>query len=514
MADVFIGYKREDRERVEAVVQGLTQLGISVAWDQKIPPGQTWASWIGAQIRDARIVVVCWSKRTEDPSQASWVLDEAKASQQMGKSVMPVMLERCTVPLGWGQMQAADLSDWNGAMDHPEWDDFVTEVRRLLALPDQQTATQQPAAQAAPAPAFAAPRVQPTAKPQQRALPTRMLAMVGGGLAALAVVAAAAYFFVLCPARLSPATSSWTAENVVSERGRWTAQAPSSDKAPCNCIGGLFMYVGGSGEAVAGGDDIAAGAVVRGVAWRPDGKLDVNVVYGRTARPERAITVSRDQLTYLGGSWRAELQSLSDALFARQNVFDRERFPYTCAARSMNACEGGWTYAALRNSSGAWLDPRLLMLSMSGELDSSDLEFMSRIVGTYFIQTRDYGEYAAGSIFVGTVWDTEGQNARVQLVHGRTNNREEEVSIPPPPYLAILGRSWQDSFIELSDTVADEADSTANNFAYRCQHADRGCRWTDNPNYYAAATEAPAAEYYEAPAEAAPADPAAAPTTP
>jgi hypothetical protein len=42
MADVFLSYANEDRERIRALVHWLEASGVSVFWDRRVPVGETW----------------------------------------------------------------------------------------------------------------------------------------------------------------------------------------------------------------------------------------------------------------------------------------------------------------------------------------------------------------------------------------------------------------------------------------------------------------------------------------
>ena len=46
MADIFVSYKREDRDRVEPLARALESEGFSVWWDPELPIGQSYASSI------------------------------------------------------------------------------------------------------------------------------------------------------------------------------------------------------------------------------------------------------------------------------------------------------------------------------------------------------------------------------------------------------------------------------------------------------------------------------------
>ena len=61
MADIFISYAEEDRERVRPLVKLLEEQGRSVFWDRKVPPGRSWAEFIYENTQAASCIVVLWS---------------------------------------------------------------------------------------------------------------------------------------------------------------------------------------------------------------------------------------------------------------------------------------------------------------------------------------------------------------------------------------------------------------------------------------------------------------------
>jgi hypothetical protein len=64
MADIFITYAREDEPRIRDLVKALEGQHWSIFWDRRIPAGQTWRSYIGQALTDARCVVVAWSRHS------------------------------------------------------------------------------------------------------------------------------------------------------------------------------------------------------------------------------------------------------------------------------------------------------------------------------------------------------------------------------------------------------------------------------------------------------------------
>ncbi len=154
MADVFISYAREDRSKAEHIASGLSQLGLEAFWDTEIPPGQTWADYIEGKLSQCKAVIVLWS---EHSTKSQWVREEARMGREKAK-LIPVMLDGSQPPFGFGEVQAADLSQWNGDYKRPEWTRFAQAVHvaaRGAGAPQPQA---QPPAQpqAQPQAAFAA----------------------------------------------------------------------------------------------------------------------------------------------------------------------------------------------------------------------------------------------------------------------------------------------------------------------------------------------------------------------
>ena len=122
MTDVFISYAREDGAQAERIARGLEAMGLSVFWDNEIPPGQTWADYIESKLNQCNVAVVLWS---EHSTKSQWVREEAR----MGRSkLIPAKLDVAEAPFGFGDVQAADLSQWGGDYNHPQWGRFANAV--------------------------------------------------------------------------------------------------------------------------------------------------------------------------------------------------------------------------------------------------------------------------------------------------------------------------------------------------------------------------------------------------
>lgn len=111
MADVFISYASEDRDRVRPLAQALMARGLSVWWDRALAAGDDYARVIERELGAAKSVVVVWTASSID---SGFVRDEAGRARDQGRLV-PVTLDRgVQLPLGFGSIQAEDLTAWNG----------------------------------------------------------------------------------------------------------------------------------------------------------------------------------------------------------------------------------------------------------------------------------------------------------------------------------------------------------------------------------------------------------------
>ena len=129
--DVFISYKREDRLRVEPLVECLRSANLRVWWDAEIPGGSTWRGEILRQLHRAKCVLVIWSEGSVS-SDADFVHEEAGFGKQRG-ILLPVSLDDVSPPLGFGQVQALDLIGWTGDPDDIRVANVIAAARARIS---------------------------------------------------------------------------------------------------------------------------------------------------------------------------------------------------------------------------------------------------------------------------------------------------------------------------------------------------------------------------------------------
>jgi hypothetical protein len=128
MADIFISYASEDRDRVKPLAEALEDRGWSVFWDFTIPVGKTWRQVIAEALDAARCAVVFWSSTSIN---SDWVHEEADEAKRR-RILVPAMIDEIIPPLGFRSMQAARLMNWAGESNHSEFKKLLKSIEEIL----------------------------------------------------------------------------------------------------------------------------------------------------------------------------------------------------------------------------------------------------------------------------------------------------------------------------------------------------------------------------------------------
>ena len=143
MSDIFISYARSTEEQAKRVERALEALGYSVWRDDELPAHRNYADVIEERLKAAKAVVVLWSA---DAVKSQWVRAEADAARGQG-TLVQASVDGTSPPMPFNQVQCADLKDWAGESDSPQWKKVEGSVAALAgdhAAASALTARQRP----------------------------------------------------------------------------------------------------------------------------------------------------------------------------------------------------------------------------------------------------------------------------------------------------------------------------------------------------------------------------------
>ncbi len=124
MSDIFISYSHEDRSKVERLVNVLSTFGWSIWWDRTILAGKVFDEVIEKEIEAAKCIIVVWSRSSVS---SKWVRKEARVGEERN-ILVPVLLDKVTIPFAFRDIQAEDLTDWGGSSEHEGFCNLIQAI--------------------------------------------------------------------------------------------------------------------------------------------------------------------------------------------------------------------------------------------------------------------------------------------------------------------------------------------------------------------------------------------------
>jgi TPR repeat protein len=126
MPDVFISYKRQERERVEKLAAALKQLKLDVWFDTELNPGQTFLAAIHEALIASRVVLVCW---TPEATRSPFVLGEAEHGRARN-ALLAAFFQTTDLPPPFNMIQAENLTAWSGDVNAPDsgWRKIIGQI--------------------------------------------------------------------------------------------------------------------------------------------------------------------------------------------------------------------------------------------------------------------------------------------------------------------------------------------------------------------------------------------------
>ena len=143
MADIFISYASQDRERIKPLINSLESEGWSVWWDRELIAGPSFNNKIQEALDSAKCVVVAWS---EHSIHSNWCKDEAQEGLDRG-CLVPLRIDDVRPPLGFRSSHTASMVDWPRKTS--ELESVINGIREVLhpkhTVPEKPPITDTPA---------------------------------------------------------------------------------------------------------------------------------------------------------------------------------------------------------------------------------------------------------------------------------------------------------------------------------------------------------------------------------
>jgi formylglycine-generating enzyme required for sulfatase activity len=143
---IFIDFAHADRDRVTPLVEAIEARGHPVWMDESVGSGVSWEREIERVIAAAACVVVVLTANSQDDP--SLPVDAARAG--VAGKLLPVRLDPVPLPVQLANVQALDLTDWDGQAKHPALSRLLAAIERVAGPPAQSPDDQGSHAQAAP----------------------------------------------------------------------------------------------------------------------------------------------------------------------------------------------------------------------------------------------------------------------------------------------------------------------------------------------------------------------------
>jgi TPR repeat protein len=131
MPDIFISYKKEERDVAALLATRLTEAGYDVWWDDALLAGERFEDEITDVLDQSGLVVVLWSRQSV---LSDWVKAEAETARQQKKALPAIIddLPASKMPLLYRGMHAARLAGWEGEAEHSGWVELLGSIRDRL----------------------------------------------------------------------------------------------------------------------------------------------------------------------------------------------------------------------------------------------------------------------------------------------------------------------------------------------------------------------------------------------
>jgi hypothetical protein len=125
---IFLSYARADEGRLHIIVDNLDIAGFAVFVDRQMPVGRQWEVMLDERIAAAHCLLVVWSAASVASGQ---VAREVELAHRLGKTVVPVRIDKVVPPERFADQNVGDLHGWHGHDRDPEWAKVVALVEEI-----------------------------------------------------------------------------------------------------------------------------------------------------------------------------------------------------------------------------------------------------------------------------------------------------------------------------------------------------------------------------------------------
>ncbi|MEW8319356.1 MAG: toll/interleukin-1 receptor domain-containing protein [Candidatus Thiodiazotropha sp.] len=126
--EIFLSYSRDDSDTVGRIYNELTKAGYKVFYDHNIPAGEDFRQRIIKQLKESKCVITFWSNSA---NKSRWVIDEAEYAQSCG-ILIPVLLENISPPIGFGDLNAVNFTNWYGNSNDSQFNKLKESIDIVL----------------------------------------------------------------------------------------------------------------------------------------------------------------------------------------------------------------------------------------------------------------------------------------------------------------------------------------------------------------------------------------------
>lgn len=131
MADIFISYKREDREHAESISQAITERGYTTWYDTSLAAGEQFVDSINAELEGAKAVCVLWSQLSYS---SQWVKAEALRALEKNK-LLSAKLDNIEMGVPFNLLHTTDLGKWVATKETSPLSEIFAGIRRFCGDP-------------------------------------------------------------------------------------------------------------------------------------------------------------------------------------------------------------------------------------------------------------------------------------------------------------------------------------------------------------------------------------------